>query len=83
MAFASYSFLIFLAALLVVYYTVPGRVQWVLLLSGSLLFYLGSGWQNLVYMLLTAASTYAATRLMERNQRAFTFIITDCTIKQE
>ena len=71
MAFASYSFLVFLAALLVVYYTVPGRVQWVLLLSGSLLFYLGSGWQNLVYMLLTAASTYAATRLMERNQRLF------------
>ncbi|MBE6921570.1 MAG: MBOAT family protein [Ruminococcaceae bacterium] len=71
MAFASYSFLIFLAALLVVYYTVPGRVQWVFLLAGSLLFYLGSGWQNLVYMLLTATSTYAATRLMERNQRVF------------
>lgn len=71
MIFTSYSFLLFLGMLLIAYYAVPGRGQWVVLLTGSFLFYLGSGWGNFSYMLLTLATTYAVSRLMERNRARF------------
>ena len=57
----SLQFLIFLLVLLVCYYAVGrlhGKGQWVVLLVGSLGFYLASGWQNLFFILLTATSTW-------------------------
>jgi len=71
MSFTSYGFLLFLTVLLCVYYSVPGRWQWVLLLMGSALFYLGSGWRNLGFILATTISTYAAARILGRNQKLF------------
>lgn len=71
MSFTSYGFLLFLTMLLCVYYSVPGRWQWVLLLMGSALFYLGSGWRNLGFILTTTISTYAAARILGRNQKLF------------
>ena len=71
MSFTSYSFLLFAAALLILYYTIPQPGQWVLLLAGSYLFYLHSGVGNLVFMLLTTAVTYAATQILARNQAMY------------
>ena len=39
MSFATTQFLAFFGALLLLYYTVPRRWQWKLLLAGSLFFY--------------------------------------------
>lgn len=69
MSFTSLSFALFAAVLLAVYYLIPGKLQWALLLGASYLFYLWAGPQYLAFILLTTLTTYAATRLMERNFR--------------
>lgn len=67
MQFTSMSFALFAAALLVIYYLIPGTWQWPLLLIASYLFYLSAGTQYLVFILLTTVTTYGATILMSRN----------------
>lgn len=62
MLFTSYEFIGFLFLLIVLYYLVPRKYQWKLLLAGSYLFYCVSGWKNLIFILVTTASTYLAAR---------------------
>lgn len=58
----SLEFIVFLTVLLAAYYAL-GRFakcgQWVLLLVGSLGFYFATGWQNLLFILVTSVSTWA------------------------
>lgn len=61
MSFASYSFLLFLAVVLVAYYLIPKKYQWMLLLGASYVFYAFAGWGCLVYITVSAASTYFAS----------------------
>lgn len=58
MLFTSYEFIAFLILLFVLYYTIPARHQWKLLLAASYLFYFVSGWKNCLFILLTTISTY-------------------------
>ena len=61
MSFYSLQFVVFLVALLACYYAVgrfATRGQWIVLLVGSLAFYLTTGWQNLFFILLTSVSTW-------------------------
>ena len=61
MSFYSLQFVVFLVALLACYYAVgrfAKRGQWIVLLVGSLAFYLTTGWQNLFFILLTSVSTW-------------------------
>lgn len=60
--FTSYEFLAFFAVLLILYYVIPKRGQWMLLLAGSYIFYAFSGWTNLVFILVTTLSTFIAAR---------------------
>ena len=69
MNFTSYSFALFAAMLLCVYYLVPARWQWGLLLAASYVFYLWAGTEYLAFILLTTLTTYAATLLMDNNLR--------------
>ena len=71
MTFASYSFLLFAGLLLILYYTIPRRGQWVLLLAASYVFYLWEGPKNLGYILLTTLTTYVATRIMDHIQSQY------------
>ncbi len=66
MQFTSVSFLLFAAALLVLYYLLPKKCQWGLLLVASYCFYLWAGVEYLAFMLFTTLTTYAATMLMSR-----------------
>ena len=62
MTFTSFPFLLFVAAVVLVYYLVPGRFQWCVLLLASLVFYwVNSRWLLLV-LLAAAALTYGAGR---------------------
>ena len=65
MAFASYSFLLFVGMLLILYYAVPRQGQWVLLLVTSYVFYLWEGPKYLRYILLTTLMTYTLARIMD------------------
>lgn len=67
MLFTSYAFLGFLLILIPVYYLVPKRGQWPLLLAASCLFYAASGPQYLLYILVTACTVYAAALCIETN----------------
>ena len=62
MSFASAQFLAFFAVLFVLYYLIPRRHQWKLLLIGSVFFYFFAGWYCLVYIGVTAVTTWLAAR---------------------
>ena len=44
MLFTSFGFILFLAILFPLYYLVPKRFQWMLLLAASYIFYAFAGW---------------------------------------
>lgn len=71
MSFTSFSFLLYIGVVLTLYYTIPRRGQWVLLLVASYGFYLYSGLGNLCYLLLTTVSTYGAARIVDRTQALY------------
>ena len=68
MQITSVGFLLFAAVLLVAYYLIPKKGQWMLLLAASYCFYLWAGIEYLGFILLTTVSTYAATMAMAANQ---------------
>lgn len=75
MSFVSLIFIGFLLAAVVLYYLVPKRVQWVLLLVASYVFYLAGGLKTVIYLLLTTASVYLAglaLDALEQKKRALT-----------
>ena len=65
MALTSFSFFIFAAVVVILYFVFPKGKQWWVLLAGSLFFYLMTGWNNIFYILITAVSSYAAARIIE------------------
>lgn len=68
MQIVSFGFLLFAAALLAVYYLIPKKGQWMLLLAASYCFYLWAGIEYLGFILLTTVSTYITTMVMTANQ---------------
>ena len=69
MLFTSYEFLGFAAAVLLLYYLLPGRFQWPLLLAASCLFYCFAGPDNLIYIVPTALTTWFSARRIARCAR--------------
>lgn len=69
MLFTSYSFIAFFLSCFVLYYLIPKRFQWVLLLSASCFFYAQGGIQYLVYMAATSLSVYLTARRIQRITR--------------
>jgi len=67
MLFTSYGFLGFAALLISVYYLVPRRCQWGLLLAASYLFYFIAGPGYVPYLLVTTVTTWLAGLLIGRN----------------
>lgn len=64
MSFTSGTFLIFVLAALVVYYLMPQRLQWVVLLIASYGFYLTGGLWAVDYLLFTTLTTWLAGRAL-------------------
>ena len=59
MSILSLEFLILMAVLLVVYYCLPVRQRWLVLLAASLVFYAGAGVHGLVYLGVVSLITWA------------------------
>ncbi len=66
MALNSLNFLLFLGIVVLIYYIVPKKFQWAILLIASYGFYLSSGIDHVVYILFTTLFTYASGRYMQR-----------------
>lgn len=60
MFLTSYEFLGFIAVVLALYYILPGRFQWKVLLAASYVFYFIAGPEFLLYILATTVTTYLA-----------------------
>lgn len=74
MFFTSYEFLGFIAVLFLLYYVIPGKYQWMLLLAASYVFYFFAGAEYLIYILATTLTVWFAARRIEQNadsQRAY------------
>lgn len=66
MTYTSLSFLAFLLVTVIVYYIVPKKFQWAVLLAASYGFYLSTGVEQVLYILFTTLFTYGAGRLMQK-----------------
>jgi D-alanyl-lipoteichoic acid acyltransferase DltB (MBOAT superfamily) len=64
--FVSYGFIGFFLGLLVLYYLIPKRFQWILLLISNFLFYFSAGKWYPLFILVTSVSIWAAGVLMQR-----------------
>ncbi len=62
MSILSVEFLIFVAAVILLFYLLPKKARWCVLLLASVGFYLMSGWQGGVYLLVVAALTWFSAR---------------------
>ena len=66
MSFASLPFVGLVAAGVILYYLVPKRLQWVVLLLASMVFYLAGGVKSAVWLVLVAAVTWLTGLLLDR-----------------
>lgn len=64
MSFISYEFILFIIILLILYYLVPIKYRWMLLLCFSYLFYWTAGVSALLSLLFTTITVYAAARII-------------------
>ncbi len=70
MNFASLEFLLFVLVLTAIYYLVPKRAQWVVLLAGSVVFYAFAGVTCMLFLAAVIVVSYLAVMLMGKRQRA-------------
>ncbi len=70
MLFTSYEFILFLLIVFVLYYAIPKKFQWMLLLVASYVFYFFSGAENLIYILFTTITTYLIIGAIQKSKDA-------------
>ena len=58
MPILSISFIVLLVCTFFIYYLIPERHRWIVLLAASMTFYLFSGPRNLIYLLITSITVY-------------------------
>lgn len=66
MLFTSYGFLLFIAVLGILYYVIPKKGQWILLLIASYLFYFIAGPVYVLYLAAVTLIVYFAARIIDK-----------------
>ena len=75
MLFTSYEFVAFLAIAFVLYYAVPKRAQWTVLLVSSIVFYLFAGVEYMAFILATSLISWGAALWLQRaNDKTAAFL---------
>ncbi|MCL2409246.1 MAG: MBOAT family protein [Oscillospiraceae bacterium] len=64
MPFTSLRFLALVALSIVLYYVIPRRRRWIVLLLASYVFYIVGGWRTVFYLLFTTGVTYGTGRVL-------------------
>ncbi len=70
MNFASFEFLAFLAVLTLVYFLVPKKVQWIVLLLGSVVFYAFAGPVSFIFLLFAIVISYVTVQILGKRIEA-------------
>ena len=65
MSLVSFKFLLFCLSLLICYFALPKKFQWIVLLVFSLIFYALAGIENSIYIVITSLSTWLGALLLE------------------
>ena len=71
MSFTSFTFILFVAVVILAYYLIPKKYQWFLLLLASYAFYLSRGLAHVLYIIGTTVFTYCAGRYMSSLREDF------------
>lgn len=71
MSFISFTFVIFVTVLVIAYYTVCKKNQWLLLLCGSLVFYCFASVKYLIFLLISIFTAYYAGIVMDRLDKQY------------
>lgn len=61
MSFVSIAFIVFILAFLLVYFLVPKKIQWIIILIGNIIFYLFAGLLYSLFLLSSILTTYLAS----------------------
>lgn len=69
MLFHSFAFAVFLPAVFILYWALPHKFRWILLLAASYYFYMSWNVKYVLLILFTTAISYGAARWLEREQR--------------
>lgn len=77
MRFVSIEFLTFLAGVFLLYYQLPGKFRWIVLLIASYAFYAVFDYRCLLFILITTLSTYYAARLLGRENQRYERLLAD------
>ena len=64
MLFTTLEFVVFLSLAVVCYYILPKKFQWLVLLGASLAFYIGLGRRRVVFVLISAVSTWLTANVL-------------------
>lgn len=65
MAVISFGFLVFSILLLVSYYTIGKKYQWIVLLLANTVFYLTGGWKGAIFLLSTMLVVYLSGKKLD------------------
>lgn len=68
MSFTTFAFALFLAAFYLLYFLLPSKIRWVVLIPANLIFYCAAGVKELPFMLAAAVLSYIAGRFLQRVQ---------------
>ena len=72
MSLFSFAFLLFLLVVMVLYFCLPAKVRWVVLLIASYVFYMASGWTFTIFLVLVTVATFLAGRWLSKLNHACT-----------
>ena len=85
MSIVSFSFIIFMIVTIIVYFVIPRKYQWVVLLFANLMFYTMAGYRLIIFILFTITTVYFAALSIEyiyRESRC-SIKITDISIEEK
>ena len=83
MAFISFNFAIFLIILLLVYFLIPQKWQWIVLLCANYIFYMAAGCLYVFYIILTTVTAYFCAIWVERIKADYKSITAEGMLKAE
>ena len=66
MTFTTIEFAVFMAVTFVIYYLMPGKFQWIILLFANGYFYYQTGWKSALFLLAVVLVSYAFGLLIEK-----------------
>ena len=66
MSFTELRFFIFAGVVALLYYILPQKLQWIVLLTASVVFYVSYGWERLPFLIASSLIAYFAARRMEK-----------------